>query len=87
MMAYTMRYAQELRDPKDYFRDIKKVEVDEDSLSLAKELIKRKAARFDPAKFVDGYEVALKELVQAKIENAPIPHDEEISRSGARSSR
>jgi DNA end-binding protein Ku len=77
MMAYTMRYAEELRDSKEYFRDIKKVAVDEDSLDLAKTLIKKKAAKFDPSKFVDGYEVALKELVQAKIENAPIPHDEQ----------
>ena len=76
MMAYTMRYAEELRDPKEYFRDIKQVEVDEDSLDLAKQLIKRKAAKFAPEKFVDGYEVALKELVQAKIEHAPIPHDQ-----------
>ncbi len=76
MMAYTMRYAQELRDPKEYFRDIKRPAVDEDSLSLAKELIKRKTAKFDPTKFVDGYEVALKELVEAKIEHAPIPKDE-----------
>ncbi len=79
MMAYTMRYAAELREPKDYFRDIKKVEVDEDSLDLAKQLIKKKAAKFDPSQFVDGYEVALKELVQAKIEHAPIPHDEPLA--------
>ncbi len=79
MMAYIMRYAEELRDPKDYFRDIKKVEVDEDSLDLAKTLIKKRAAKFDPEKFVDGYEVALKELVQAKIEHAPIPHDEALA--------
>jgi DNA end-binding protein Ku len=76
MMAYTMRYAQELRNPKEYFADVKKPEVDEDSLGLAKELIKRKAGKFDPSKFVDGYEVALKELVEAKIEHAPIPQDE-----------
>ena len=76
MMAYTMRYAAELRDARDYFRDIKKVEVDEDSLDLAKQLIKRKSAPFDPSKFVDGYELAVKELVQAKIDHAPIPHDE-----------
>ncbi len=77
MMAYTMRYAEELRDPKDYFRDVKKAAVDDDSLELAKELIKRKTAKFDPTKFVDGYEVALKELVQAKVDHAPIPKDEE----------
>jgi DNA end-binding protein Ku len=76
MMAYTMRYAQELRDPREYFRDIKKPEVDEDSLDLAQQLIQRKSAPFDPKKFVDGYEVAVKELVQAKIDHAPIPKDE-----------
>jgi DNA end-binding protein Ku len=76
MMAYIMRYQEELRDPGEYFRDIKKVEVEADSLSLAKELIKRKAAKFDPAGFVDGYEIALKELVEAKVNNAPIPKDE-----------
>ena len=80
MMAYTMRYANELRDAKEYFRDIKKVEVEEDSLDLAKQLIKRKTAKFDPAKFVDGYEVALKELVQSKIDHAPVPKDEEPAR-------
>lgn len=76
MMAYTMRYAAELRNPAEYFRDIKKMEVNSDSLDLAKELIKRKAGKFDPTKFVDGYEVAVKELVDAKLKHAPIPHDE-----------
>jgi DNA end-binding protein Ku len=76
MMAYTMRYAAELRDSKEYFNDIKNVEVEEDSLDLAKQLIKKRAAKFDPTRFVDGYEVALKELVQAKVDHAPIPQDE-----------
>ncbi len=76
MMAYTMRYAQELRKPQDYFADIKPAKVDEDSLDLAQQLIKRKSAPFDPSKFVDGYEVAVKELVQAKLDHAPIPKDE-----------
>jgi DNA end-binding protein Ku len=76
MMAYTMRYAAELRDPAEYFRDIKKTTINADSLALAKELIKRKAAKFDPEKFVDGYEVAVKELVEAKLKHAPIPRDE-----------
>jgi DNA end-binding protein Ku len=78
MMAYTMRYAAELRDPDEYFADVKKVSVDSDSLALAKELIKRKSAKFDPSKFVDGYEVALKELVEAKLKHAPIPTDKEV---------
>jgi DNA end-binding protein Ku len=76
MMAYTMRYQEELRNPAEYFHDIKKVKVDEDSLELAETLIKKRTAKFDPSKFTDGYEAALKELVEAKVKHAPIPHDE-----------
>jgi DNA end-binding protein Ku len=76
MMAYTMRYAEELRDPAKYFEEIKKVSVDEDQLSLAKELIKRKTAKFAPDKFKDEYEAALRELVEAKVKHAPIPREE-----------
>jgi len=76
MMAYTMRYAEEVRDPAKYFGEIKKTSVDEDQLSLAKELIKRKATKFVPEKFKDEYEAALRELVDAKVKHAPIPREE-----------
>ncbi len=76
MMAYTMRYAEELRDPAEYFKDIKKVTVDDDQLSLAKELIKRKAAKFAPDKFKDEYEAALREMVESKVQQAPLPKEE-----------
>ena len=76
MMGYTMRYQDELRDPAEYFKDIKKVAVNADSLGLAMELIKRKAAEFNPSEFKDGYEAAVRELVEAKIKHAPIPQDE-----------
>jgi len=76
MMAYTMRYQEELRDPTEYFSEIKKATINEDSLELAETLIKKKAAKFDPAKFTDGYEAALKELVEAKVNHAPLPKDE-----------
>ena len=76
MMAYTMRYAAELRNADEYFRDIPAKKVDDDSLGLAKELIKRKAGPFDPSRYVDGYEVAVKELVDAKVNHLPIPRDE-----------
>jgi DNA end-binding protein Ku len=77
MMAYTLRYAAELRKPADYFADIKHRSIDKESLDLAKELIKRRSGKFDPEKFVDGYEVAVKELVDAKLRHLPIPRDEE----------
>jgi DNA end-binding protein Ku len=83
MMAYTLRYAEELRKPADYFSEIKKTTVDEDQLSLAKELIKRKAAKFDPDKFKDEYEAALKQMVEDKVNKVPATKDEPAApRSG-----
>ena len=55
--------------------------INADSLSLAKELIHRKTAAFDPTKFTDGYEAAVKELVDAKLKHAPIPREEPAPRS------
>ena len=82
MVAYTMRYAEELRKPGSYFADIKKATIDSDQLALAKELIKRKTAKFDPEKFKDQYEAALREMVEAKLKHLPIPQDEPAPRSG-----
>lgn len=76
LMAYTMRYAEELRDAKDYFSDIPEVTIEEDQLELAEQLIRKKSAKFDPEKYKDGYEVALKELVDAKLNDQPVPQDE-----------
>jgi DNA end-binding protein Ku len=80
MMAYTLRYPAELRSASEYFSDIKKTDVDADQLSLAKELIKRKTAPFAPDKFVDKYEVALHELIDAKLKNIPLPKEEKPTR-------
>jgi DNA end-binding protein Ku len=76
LMAYTLRYAAELRDPATYFDPITQHAINDDSLSLAKELIHRKSSSFDPSIFTDGYEAAVKELVDAKLKNAPIPREE-----------
>ena len=78
MMAYTMRYQEELRKPAEYFSEIKKIAIDKDSLELAETLIKKRTAKFDPSKFTDGYEIALKELVEAKIKHLPVPKDEVV---------
>lgn len=82
MIAYTMRYAEELRKPGSYFADIKKTAIDSDQLSLAKELIKRKTAKFAPEEFTDQYEAALREMVEAKLKHLPVPQDEPAPRSG-----
>ena len=76
MMAYTLRYSNELRNERDYFQDLKGVEINEESLELAETLIAKKSTKLDLSKFEDGYAVALKELIDAKINNLPVPKDE-----------
>ncbi len=76
MMAYTLRYQSELRNQHDYFRDIKATAIDADSLQLAETLIGRMSAKLDLGKFQDGYEEAVKALVEAKVNNLPIPAEE-----------
>ena len=76
MMAYTLRYQNELKNHNDFFRDIKAAEINEDMLELAESLIAKKASKFDLSKFEDGYELAVKELVNAKLKHLPIPKDE-----------
>lgn len=71
MMAYVLRYAEELRDPSEYFADIKQVKVDPEQLALAEELIKRRSSAFEPEKFVDDYEKALRAMVDAKLNHLP----------------
>lgn len=77
MMAYTLRFQNELRNQQDYFRDIKATAIDNDSLELAETLIKRMSTKLDLGKFEDSYETAVKALVEAKVNNMPIPAEEE----------
>jgi DNA end-binding protein Ku len=76
MMAYALRYQTELRNAADYFREIKGTAISEDALEMAEALIARKTAKFDLSKFEDGYETAVRELVEAKVKHLPIPVDE-----------
>jgi DNA end-binding protein Ku len=76
MMGYTLRYENELRNQSEYFRDIKQPAIPADSLELAGTLIERMSGKLDMSKFEDGYETAVKALVEAKVNNLPIPIDE-----------
>lgn len=75
MMAYTLRYAAELRDGASVFSKIKSSRIDSDQLELAKELIRRNSAKFDPQKYKDDYEAALRELIDAKMQHKPLPRE------------
>ena len=66
LLATTLRYKNEVRDEDAYFDDIPSTKVAPDMLKLATHILETKKGKFDPAKFEDRYETALKELVKAK---------------------
>ena len=66
LMATTLRYKNEVRDEKDYFDDIQDIKVPADMLRLATHILETKKGHFNPEKFDDRYEDALKDLINAK---------------------
>jgi DNA end-binding protein Ku len=66
LLATTIRYRDEVRDEDKYFDDIPNVKIAPDMLDLAVHILQSKRAKFDPSKFEDRYEQALKKLIQAK---------------------
>ncbi|HVX75858.1 MAG TPA: Ku protein [Bradyrhizobium sp.] len=61
-----LRYPYEVRDEKEYFDDIQDVKVTKDMLDLAKHIVEKKSAPFEPEQFEDHYEAALIELINQK---------------------
>jgi DNA end-binding protein Ku len=76
MMLYTLRFATELRNARDYAVDTGANQADAAQLGLAKQLIDAYTQPFEVNKFKDHYEEALRELVEAKIKNLPAPEPE-----------
>jgi len=66
LIGTTLRYANEIREAKEYFEDILDVKVAPDMLKLADHILKSKATEFDPSQFVDHYEEALVETLKKK---------------------
>lgn len=67
-----LRYAEELRDPADFFDEVPNAKPDKEMVDLAVQLITKKASKFAPEKFEDHYQAALHDLVQAKLKGRKI---------------
>lgn len=72
LLGTTLRYPYELRDEADYFDDIKSPKISKDMIELATHILDSKASHFDPKKFKDEYESALKTLVKRKAAGKPV---------------
>jgi Ku protein len=72
LLGTTLRYPYELRDEDLFFDDIKSPKITRDMIELAGHILHSKAAHFDPSKFKDEYEDALKALVKRKASGKKI---------------
>ena len=77
LLGTTLRYPYELRDESDYFDNIPNPKVFKDMVDLAAHILDTKASKFDPQKFKDKYETALKALVKRKAAGKTIEVPEE----------
>src|SRR3954447_6328010 len=77
MMGMTLRYPYEVRKESEYFDDIENEKVPKDMLELASHIVDTKRGEFDPKKFEDCYEDALKELLRKKQKGEKIERPKE----------
>ena len=81
MLGTTLRFDYEVRDEKEFFKGIANHRVPKEMVSLAAHILDTKAGHFDPGKFKDEYELALRTLVKRKAAGKPIEAPEEKAES------
>lgn len=62
----TLRAADEMRDPGDFFNDLPSGDPSTEIQNLAEQLIAMRSGRFDPYMFEDRYQAALKDMIAQK---------------------
>ena len=84
LVAYTLRAHDEVKAADDFFDDIPEVKADADMVEIAARIIGQKEADFDPTRFHDRYDEALREMIAAKAKGgkgvvaAPEPDDTNV---------
>jgi DNA end-binding protein Ku len=81
MLGVTLRYPYEIRNAAHYFNEIPDEKVPKDMLDLAVHIVETKAGHFEPEKFEDHYENALKELIKKKQRGEKIEKPKERPRA------
>jgi DNA end-binding protein Ku len=77
IMGVTLRYPYEVRKEEEYFDEVGNEKVPKDMLELATHIVNTKKGKFDPSKFDDRYEDALKELLKKKQKGEKIERPKE----------
>jgi DNA end-binding protein Ku len=81
MLGITLRYPYEVRKQAEYFNKIEDEKVPKDMLDLALHIVDTKRGDFNPNKFEDEYEDALRELIEKKARGEKVERAEKPARS------
>lgn len=81
LLMESLRYADEIRKADAFFAQVPDIDPEKELVDLAEELIGRKSAKFDPSAFTDGYTAAVRELIDARLEDRE-PRDIEAPEAG-----
>ena len=82
LLGTTLRYPYELRDEKPVFEHIPHPHVSKDMIDLAAHILDSKSSTFDPHKFKDKYETALRTLVKRKAAGKTIEAPDDAGQPG-----
>jgi DNA end-binding protein Ku len=73
IVLWTLRYGDEVRDPNDYFKDLKSAKVDPKLLDLVTELIKERSTTWSPDLVTDPVQARILDLIASKKKGARKP--------------
>jgi DNA end-binding protein Ku len=66
IIVYTLRMGDEVVSPKDAFEDIPATKPNKQMIEIARKIIEQQEGAFEPEKFEDRYENALRDLIRRK---------------------
>ena len=66
IVVYTLRMGDEVISPKQAFADIPAARPDKEMIEIARKIIEQREGAFEPEKFEDRYENALRDLIRRK---------------------
>jgi DNA end-binding protein Ku len=72
MVGTTLLYPYEVKKEAPLFVEVPDIKIDREMLGMAHQLIKSKQGHFEPQKFEDRYEAALRDLIAKKQKGATI---------------
>ena len=82
LVAHTLYEEREITDPKSLFDTVPDDKPDAEMIKLARMLIDRQTAKFDPADMEDRYESRLRDIIEAKIKGVRPKDAEKVAPAG-----